>query len=152
MEIFLSDAMKIQKWKMNGLPSDSFSITNGVILYNCEKWPLLIDPQSQATKWLKNNEIDQNICSIKQNDKNFFQVMESCLQFGYSCLIENAAEELDMGLDGLISKQFFKNSGVLSVRLGENICEYNKDFKLFISTKISNPHYFPEISTKVILF
>ena len=37
------------------------------------------------------------------------------------------------------------------IRLGDKIIEYSKDFKLFITTKLRNPHYLPEISTKVTL-
>lgn len=37
----------------------------------------------------------------------------------------------------------------MSVRIGDNIIPYNKLFNLFMTTKLSNPHYTPEISTKV---
>ena len=41
--------------------------------------------------------------------------------------------------------------GVLCIRLGENVIEYSEDFKLYITTKLRNPHYLPEIATKVTL-
>ncbi|VDQ09479.1 unnamed protein product [Trichobilharzia regenti] len=37
------------------------------------------------------------------------------------------------------------------IRLGENIIEYSKDFRLYITTKLRNPHYLPEIAVKVSL-
>lgn len=37
------------------------------------------------------------------------------------------------------------------IRLGENVIEYSSDFKFFITTKLRNPHYMPEIATKVSL-
>lgn len=48
-------------------------------------------------------------------------------------------------------KLTFKNAGVLSVKIGDNVVPYNKNFNLFLTTKISNPHYPPETSTKVTL-
>ena len=36
----------------------------------------------------------------------------------------------------------------LLIRLGDKEVEYNPDFKFYITTKLSNPHYTPEISTK----
>lgn len=39
----------------------------------------------------------------------------------------------------------------MCLRLGENIIEYSDDFKLYITTKLRNPHYLPEIATKVTL-
>jgi len=37
----------------------------------------------------------------------------------------------------------------LSVKFGANEIDYNPKFKLFITTRLPNPHYTPEISTKV---
>jgi len=37
----------------------------------------------------------------------------------------------------------------MCIRLGENVIEYSSDFKLYITTKLRNPHYLPEIATKV---
>ena len=37
----------------------------------------------------------------------------------------------------------------MCIRLGENVIEYSPDFKLYITTKLRNPHYLPEIATKV---
>lgn len=34
------------------------------------------------------------------------------------------------------------------IRLGDKEVEYNPDFRFYITTKLSNPHYTPEISTK----
>ena len=35
------------------------------------------------------------------------------------------------------------------IRVGDNIIEYSKDFKLYITTRLRNPHYLPEVSVKV---
>jgi dynein heavy chain len=37
------------------------------------------------------------------------------------------------------------------IRLGENVVEYSKDFRFTITTKLRNPHYLPEVATKVSL-
>lgn len=36
----------------------------------------------------------------------------------------------------------------LIIKLGDKEVEFNPDFKFYITTKLSNPHYTPEISTK----
>ncbi len=36
----------------------------------------------------------------------------------------------------------------LVIKLGDKEVEYSQDFKFYITTKLSNPHYTPEISTK----
>ena len=37
------------------------------------------------------------------------------------------------------------------LRLGDALVEYSKDFRFYITTKLRNPHYLPELSTKVSL-
>ncbi|CAF5028300.1 unnamed protein product, partial [Rotaria magnacalcarata] len=49
----LGEPVVIRAWNIAGLPSDSFSIENGIILSNSRRWPLMIDPQGQANKWIK---------------------------------------------------------------------------------------------------
>lgn len=37
------------------------------------------------------------------------------------------------------------------IKLGENVIEYSKDFRFYITTKLRNPHYLPEVAVKVSL-
>lgn len=50
----LTDDATIAAWNNEGLPNDRMSTENAAILTNCERWPLLIDPQLQGVKWIKN--------------------------------------------------------------------------------------------------
>ena len=50
----LSDPVKIRNWQIAGLPRDTLSVENGVIVQFSRRWPLFIDPQGQANKWVKN--------------------------------------------------------------------------------------------------
>merc|ERR1711892_1230978 len=47
------------------------------------------------------------------------------------------------------NKAYIKVGGRLLLRLGDKEIEWNPDFRFYITTKMSNPHYPPEISTKV---
>lgn len=47
------DAVKIRSWQIAGLPRDNLSTENGVIVQFSQRWPLFIDPQGQANKWIK---------------------------------------------------------------------------------------------------
>ena len=47
--------------------------------------------------------------------------------------------------------QTFKQAGSLVIKLGDSVIPYHDDFKFYITTKLPNPHYTPEVSTKVTL-
>ncbi|KAI8807084.1 dynein heavy chain and region D6 of dynein motor-domain-containing protein [Cladochytrium replicatum] len=147
----LGDPIKIRAWNISGLPSDQFSIDNGIIVEQARRWPLMIDPQGQANKWIKNMEKENNLQVIKLTDADYVRNLENAITFGAPVLLENVKEELDPILDTVLQKQTFKSGGVLSIRLGDSVIEYSESFKLYITTKLRNPHYFPEISVKVSL-
>jgi len=77
----LGEAILIRRWTMNGLPSDSFSRENGIIIANSSRYPLMIDPQSQTNKWIKNNEAENNLKIVKQSDSDFQRNLENAVQF-----------------------------------------------------------------------
>ncbi|KAL8592235.1 hypothetical protein ACOMHN_030910 [Nucella lapillus] len=147
----LGEPIKVQSWTIAGLPRDSFSIDNGVIVDNARRWPLMIDPQGQANRWVKNMEKDNTLNVIKLTDSDFMRTLENCITFGNPCLMENVAEDLDPSLEPLLLKQTFKQSGVEMIRLGDSLVEYSRDFRFYITSKLRNPHYLPELSTKVSL-
>uniref|UniRef100_A0A5F9D024 Dynein axonemal heavy chain 3 n=1 Tax=Oryctolagus cuniculus TaxID=9986 RepID=A0A5F9D024_RABIT len=147
----LGDPVKIRAWQIAGLPIDSFSIDNGIIVSNSRRWALMIDPQGQANKWIKNMEKANKLSVIKFSDSNYVRTLENALQLGTPVLLENVGEELDAFIEPILLKATFKQQGVEYMRLGENIVEYSKDFKLYITTRLRNPHYLPEVAVKVCL-
>jgi dynein heavy chain len=40
----LGDPVKIRAWNIDGLPSDNFSLENGIVVSKTRRWPLMIDP------------------------------------------------------------------------------------------------------------
>jgi dynein heavy chain len=147
----LGDPIKIRAWTIAGLPSDDFSVDNGIIVSNGRRWPLMIDPQGQANKWVKNMEKDNNLQIIKLTDADYVRNLENAITFGAPVLLENVKEELDPILDTVLQKQTFKSGGATCIRLGDAVIEYAESFRLYITTKLRNPHYLPEIAVKVSL-
>ncbi|NXH72361.1 DYH3 protein, partial [Hydrobates tethys] len=147
----LGDPVKIRAWQIAGLPIDSFSIDNGIIVSNSRRWALMIDPQRQANKWVKNMEKTNRLSVIKLSDTHYVRTLENAIQLGTPVLLENIGEELDAFIEPILSKLTFKQQGVEYMKLGENIIEYSRDFRFYITTRLRNPHYLPEVAVKVCL-
>lgn len=147
----LGTDIKIQNWCIAGLPRDSFSIDNGVIQDNSMRWSLMIDPQGQANKWIKTMEKSNDLQLLKFTDGNYMKVMETCLEYGKPALIECVLEDLDAPLDPVLLKNTYVQAGKEYIALGDNVIEYHPNFRLYMTTKLRNPHYLPEVFNKVTL-
>uniref|UniRef100_A0A3B4XCW8 Dynein heavy chain ATP-binding dynein motor region domain-containing protein n=1 Tax=Seriola lalandi dorsalis TaxID=1841481 RepID=A0A3B4XCW8_SERLL len=145
--VFLSKPTAVREWNIQGLPSDAFSTENGVIVTRGNRWPLMVDPQGQALKWIKNMEMNR-VSLIDFQMPDYMRVLENAIQFGNPVLLQNVQEELDPSLNPILNKSLTRIGGRLLLKLGDKEVEYSPEFCFYITTKLSNPHYTPEISTK----
>ncbi|NWH35887.1 DYH1 protein, partial [Chloropsis hardwickii] len=148
----LGDPVEIRSWQaIAGLPNDALSVENGVITRFSLRWNHYIDPQGQANKWIKNLERANSLEVAKLNDRDFLSTLENTITFGKPFLLENVGEELDPVLEPVLLKETFKQQGSTVLKLGDTVIPYHDDFKMYITTKLPNPHYSPEVSTKLTL-
>uniref|UniRef100_A0A3P9PK94 Dynein axonemal heavy chain 2 n=1 Tax=Poecilia reticulata TaxID=8081 RepID=A0A3P9PK94_POERE len=140
--VFLSKPTVVRNWNIQGLPSDAFSTENGVIITR-GNWSLIVDPQGQAMKWIKN----MGLKLVDLQTPDYLRVLETAIQFGNPVLLQNVQEDLDPSLNPILNKSLTR-IGNLLMKLGDKEIEYNPDFRFYITTKLSNPHYSPEISSK----
>ena len=54
MKALLEQPVQTKIWTAASLPNDNLSIENAIIIFKSRRWPLMIDPQSQANKFIKN--------------------------------------------------------------------------------------------------
>ncbi|KAJ4456876.1 putative Dynein heavy chain 17; axonemal [Paratrimastix pyriformis] len=140
------DAQKAQ-WNNEGLPTDRLSIENAVIVTNCQRWPLIIDPQLQGITWIKHKE-GAELRVARLNQPNYLRTVEMSLGNGNPMLLENINENIDAVLDPVMGRNIIKKGGTMKIMLGDSAKDYNPKFKLFLQTKLSNPHYRPEIQAQ----
>jgi len=145
VSLFLVDAGTIGDWNLEGLPSDDLSVENGIMVTRSKKWPLMIDPQSQGMGWIKSREAKNGIKSTQLIDKRFRNHLEDCMAFGNPMIIENVETEIDPVLDPVLNKEIQRKGRNLIIQLSDKECEYSETFSLVLCTKLTNPHYSPEI-------
>ena len=153
MKKYLEDPVKVMDWNVWGLPKDATSIQNGVILEYSQRWPLMIDPQTQANKYLKRRIKDKNehFDIVKASIPNLMKVIETGIHFGKVILLENVGIKLDPALEPVLMKQvtFDKSTRALTISLGDRSITYSEKFHLYMTTTNPNPHYSPEMCAKV---
>lgn len=94
----------------------------------------------------QNKEKRNNLQTMKLGDGDFMRKLEACIQFGYPLLLENILEELDPALEPVLKKTIFRAGSSWQIQLGDSVIEYNQKFKFYMTTKLRNPHYFPEVN------
>ena len=87
---------------------------------------------------------------VSFNDEgDFGWTLELCVKFNNPLLIENVGEILDPLIDPILEKSFIIKAGRKYIKIGGEELEFNeKLFTLYLVSKLSNPHYSPEIMGK----
>jgi dynein heavy chain len=146
----LVDPAEVRDWNIHALPTDALSTDNAIIVTRGRRWPLMIDPQSQANKWVRKMGLDgHNLQVIKLSEPTFLRTLENGIRYGQHVLLENVQEVLDPSLEPVLTKAIVKKGGQMILRLGSEDVPYSEEFSFFITTKLANPHYLPEICIKV---
>jgi dynein heavy chain len=108
MKQLLEDPVVTKSWNAASLPNDDLSIENGIIMFGSRRWPLMIDPQNQANKFIKifGKEAagEAGLEVYKMSDGNLLRSLEMGIQYGKWILIENVGEDLDPALEPILNK------------------------------------------------
>ena len=147
----LTDEANNAKMISEGLPADRISIENGAIITSCERWPLIIDPQVQGIKWLKRREEANGLQVIQLTARRWLTKVVQAITSGNTVIIENLGEDIDATLEPVLSRAIYKKGRQLKIKIGGEEVEYDSGFRLYLQTKLSNPHYKPEVAAQCTL-
>lgn len=142
------DDAVVAGWNNEGLPSDRMSTENATVLTICERWPLMIDPQLQGIKWIK-QRYGERLKVIRLGQKGYLDKIEQAIAGGETLLIENIDESIEAVLDPLLGRNTIRKGR--AIKLGDKEIEYHPDFRLILQTKLANPHYKPEMQAQTTL-
>ena len=87
------------------------------------------------------------VCDLLMPD--FLRELENAIQFGFAYLMQDILETLDPSLAPVLGKSIIKVGNREILKLGDKEIDYDKNFKFYMTTKLQNPHYSPELSTQV---
>jgi len=151
---FLADQGTIGEWALEGLPSDELSTQNAIMVTRSSRYPLMVDPQGQANRWIKSREkprISQNpgMCITTLNARNLKDQIEFTMGEGLCLLIENVENEVDPMLDPVLDKAIIRKGKNLYINVSDQNMDYKEKFSLYLTSRLPNPHFSPELSAKV---
>jgi len=147
----LGDPYQMRQWNMHGLPRDNVSIQNGIFVTESSRWPLMIDPQEQANLWIRNMEKENKLVVTKMSDPNLLRTLEMAIRQGTPVLLEELGESIDPSLTPVLARSVQALGQRLVIYIGDTEIDYDPNFKLYMTTKLSNPHYLPEVCIQVTL-
>merc|ERR1719247_2865664 len=104
----IGEDVTIRQWVIDKLPNDQVSIENALILSKSSRWPLMIDPQLQANKWIRNSNAEKlhdgtdRLKVLRLSHPKYAQFLETAIQAGNPVLIENLGETIDPLLEPLL--------------------------------------------------
>ncbi|RLN89500.1 hypothetical protein BBJ28_00002039 [Nothophytophthora sp. Chile5] len=158
----LSDSSAVAQWMNEGLPADRISIENGCIITSCQRWPLLVDPQLQGIIWLRGRDFQpkrqgrggssedqealaQPLVILQPAQKNWTSTLKAAISGGQSVILENLGEVIDASLEPVLMRQLYKKGRNWFLQFASEEVEVDPRFRLYLHTKLPNPHYRPEI-------
>ena len=141
--------MQIQKWYLEGLPQESFAVENAIIMDNSSRWPLMIDPQMQGYNWIRGMEPDLEIIKPTMEIKDITNKLKATIQYGKPVLLADSIESFDALIEPIMAKAVSKRGSAYMIKIGEDDIEYDQGFKFYITTKLSKPHFAPEVCVLV---
>ena len=95
--------------------------------------------------------LDLNMTTF--TSRTFLRSVTNCVYNGKPLLIEDLQESVEPSIDSiLLHQEFLDEDGTWKIKLDkEEPYQFVDGFKLFMTTKMPNPHYPPEVCIKVTL-
>jgi dynein heavy chain len=147
----LSDEATVAGWNNFSLPPDRVSTENGSILTNSARYSLIIDPQLQGINWLKKTWESHGLQVTRLSNPKMPKTIEFSVENGNPVLIENMENSIDAVIQPVYSRAIIKKGKTKYIKMGDKELTLNPKFNLYLHTKLSNPHYPPEIQAECTL-
>ena len=70
------------------------------------------------------------------------------LQEGWAVMVEGIENEVDPMLDPVLEKQIIVKGRTKLIRISDTEMDYSDKFMLYLTTRLSNLHFSPELAAK----
>ncbi|KAH8358423.1 hypothetical protein KR093_000053 [Drosophila rubida] len=147
----LTNDVEISQWSNEGLPPDELSLQNGILTMRASRFPLCIDPQLQALMWIRKKEYRNNLKVLSFSDFDFLKQLEMAIMYGLPVLFEDVDDYIDPVIDDVLQKNVRLQGGRKFIMLGDKEVDWDHKFRLYLTTKFSNPKFDPAVYAKALV-
>ena len=91
------------------------------------------------------------LLTLDPHTDNYMTKIEQAISKGVVVLFQNVDENIDAALEPVLNKSIKKLAGKYTLMMGSKEILYDENFRLYITTKIANPKYPAEVTTRVTL-
>jgi len=105
----------------------------------------MIDPQLQGITWIKTKYASKDLQVSRLDNKKLIPTIEMCIESGKPLLIENLQNSIDAVIQPVYARAVTRKGKNVYLKMGDKELSLSPNFRLLMHTKLSNPHYPPEI-------
>jgi dynein heavy chain 2 len=136
LRAFLASEAQLLTFKKEGLPADNLSMENAIMIQNSVRTPLIIDPATQASEWLKKSLIQskESVEILNHQDRKYNTTLELAIRFGKVLMIQEV-DGIESLLVPVLRKDLINQGPRQIVRIGDKTIDYNPAFELYLTTR-----------------
>jgi dynein heavy chain, axonemal len=67
---------------------------------------------------------------------------------GDPLLVEDVEEELEASAESVLMRNVYQQDGAMLIKISDKGVNFNPDFRLFMTSKLPNPHFLPDVFIK----
>lgn len=131
----MSSESELLVWKSQGLSADRLSQENATMIQHGTMVPFIVDPNSQAIDWLRQNV--ENAEVVLQQDPKLASQLELAVRFGKNIIVQEV-DGIETFLFPLLRRDLLRQGPRSVVQLGDKMCDFNEGFKMYLCTRNSN--------------
>lgn len=133
---FLRTEGELLQFKAEGLPGDELSLENAVIMLECLRTPLVVDPANRAIEWVRQHLSSKNtvIEMISMHDERFTHTLELAIRFGKTLLVTEVTHVSPM-LFPILRSDLTSAGAKRTVQVGNKSVDWQDTFKIILFTR-----------------
>ena len=81
----MGDPVVIRGWNIASLTTNQISIENVILAIQAQLWPLMIDPEEQGKKWIRNIGKADGLLELRFITPNFLRTLGGVLSIDNQC-------------------------------------------------------------------